>query len=80
MLDEHDKKLTTSKVLGNIEMSSGILLVLQVAARYGVSQTLLSRILLASVVMGRHFASHVTYIILNFTVLVMYDQCILGGE
>ena len=38
-------------------MPSDILLVLQVAARYGVSQTLLSRILLASVVMGRHFAS-----------------------
>jgi tricarboxylate carrier len=36
VVDEHDKKLTTSKV----------------AARYGVSQTLLSRILLASVVMG----------------------------
>ena len=80
MVDEHDKKLTTSKVLGNIEMSSGILLVLQVAARYGVSQTLLSRILLASVVMGRHFASHVIYTILNFIVLVMYDQCILSRE
>ena len=56
VVDEDNNKLTKSKVS---EYKHGkcvfftIQSCLQVAARYGVGQTLLSRILLASVVMGR---------------------------
>ena len=57
MVGDQDNKLASSKVgvstIRNITMHSLMLCVLyQVAARYAIGQTLISRVLLASVVMG----------------------------